>query len=73
MGLKYVNLDARTRELMVRELDRDLADGSLWYSDRLTLRGRADYPGLLRNSFTAGTDESLTRDVGFFSRYVSTY
>ena len=59
MGLDYRNLDERTRNLMMAEIDRDIAENSLFLSDNLSPQGRADYPELLRNAARAGTDVTL--------------
>jgi hypothetical protein len=44
---------------MLAELDLDEASGSLYVSERLTPTGRLAYPGLLREAFARGDDESL--------------
>jgi hypothetical protein len=59
MGLDLVDLDQATRRLMLEELDRDLAEGSLYHSKRLTETGRRDYSGLLREAILSGSDETL--------------
>jgi len=48
--LKYIDLDDRTRRLMVQEIDRDIKNGSLYLSARLSAVGQADYPALLREA-----------------------
>ncbi len=59
MALQYRNLDARTRTLMIEEIERDITAGTLFFSDNLTLQGRTDYPDLIRAAAREGTDASL--------------
>jgi hypothetical protein len=66
MPLRYANLDERTRALMLEEVDRDIADGSLVHSPRLNARGKACYAALLREAVQLHDDrwlaERLERD-----------
>ena len=50
MSLNYVDLDARTREFMIAEIDKDKADGNMYISNRLTANGKADWPDLIRTA-----------------------
>ncbi len=59
MGLDYRNLDERTRNLMVAEIDRDITENSLFLSENLSPQGQADYPELLRTAARGGTDVTL--------------
>jgi len=59
MGLEYRNLDERTRSLMLAEIERDIAENSLFLSDNLSPQGRADYPDLLRAAARGGSDVTL--------------
>ena len=59
MGLQLAKLDARTRMLMVEELERDVASGSLYLSSRLTDQGRLEWPFILRAAMENGDDSSL--------------
>ena len=63
MGLSYVHLDDRTRNLMIAEIDRDIAVNSLFLSDNLSPQGRADYPELLRTAVRTGTDDALAAAI----------
>ncbi len=63
MGLEYRNLDERTRTLMLEEIDRDSASGSLYLSDNLTPEGKAEYPDLLRAAAREGNDETLANEI----------
>ena len=50
MALELTNLDGRTRELMLEEIEADIANGRLYISPRLSSRGQADYPSLLKEA-----------------------
>ncbi len=50
MGLNLVNLDERTRQLMVQEAELEIARGTLFISPHLTPLGRELYPTLLRKA-----------------------
>lgn len=59
MGLDYKNLDERTRTLILAEIERDIGANTLFLSDNLNPRGRADYPDLLRTAARNGSDVTL--------------
>lgn len=63
MGLKYANLDAETRRFMVEEIDRAIADGSIYVSPWLSAVGRADWNNLLRTAASNGDDNSLAQEL----------
>jgi hypothetical protein len=63
MGFVYRNLDERTRDLMVTEVERDIAAGCLYLSDNLNPQGMSDYPGLLREAARAGSEVSLAAEI----------
>jgi hypothetical protein len=54
--LNLLHLDQRTRKLMLEEIARDAAQGSLYLSPRLSPQGRKDYQDLLEDA-TRGHDE----------------
>jgi hypothetical protein len=60
MTLRLDDLDNRTRELMVAELELDLTEQSLYMSTRFTPAGTEACPELLREAFESGDDESLS-------------
>jgi hypothetical protein len=70
MALNLVHLDARTRELMLEELERDIREGHLFDSPRLNAPGRNAWPDLLRQAITSGDEEALTRSL-WENRYIS--
>jgi hypothetical protein len=63
MGLAYRNLDERTRNLMLSEIDRDINANRLFLSDNLNPQGRIDYPDLLRNAARSGSDVTLAAAI----------
>lgn len=70
MALDLQSLTDDLRPNMVREIDSDVADGTLYLSPRLNDAGRAAFPGLLRNAAEHGTNEDLIRDLssgGYFN------
>ena len=50
MSLYYVNLDERTRQLMLEEVEYDIAHNQLHISPFLSGQGVRDYPNLLREA-----------------------
>ena len=63
MGLDYKNLDERTRQLMLTEIERDIALDSLYVSENLSAQGQIDYPDLIRNAAKGGNDVTLAADI----------
>jgi hypothetical protein len=59
MPLYLPNLDERTRQLMLSELDYDVEHNQLYISPYLSGQGVRDYPNLLRQAMQAGDDQSL--------------
>jgi hypothetical protein len=50
MGIRYDSLDGAVRASMVQEIQRDIANGSLYISKRLTGPGAQAWPDLLREA-----------------------
>lgn len=63
MALYYENLDDRTRQLMLEEMDYDVAHNQLHISPLLSGQGERDYPNLLREAIQSGSDESLAQNL----------
>lgn len=61
--LNLTNLDEVTRQLMRAEIESDIASDDLYVSPRLSERGRADYPSLLLDAASGGSDVSLAIDL----------
>jgi hypothetical protein len=62
MEFVYCDLDDHTRQLMISEVDTDIADGTLVASKRFSDAGREVYPALLREAVSRG-DESTLADA----------
>ena len=63
MGLDYLNLDEITRASMADQVQRDIADGSLYVSARLNPLGIREWPDLLLSAVETGNDDSLAAEV----------
>jgi hypothetical protein len=63
MSLFYENLDERTRQLMLEEVEYDIAHNQLHISPFLSGQGQWDYPHLLRKAIQKGNDETLVQDL----------
>jgi hypothetical protein len=63
MPLSLDKLDAQTRPHMVAEIKADIGAGRLYLSPRLSARGRADYPNLLRQAAEASNDSWLANEL----------
>jgi hypothetical protein len=63
MSLNLVNLDSSTRQFMVEEIEKDIADGRLYESPRLSAAGKQIYPDLLRAAARNGTDSTLASEL----------
>ncbi len=64
MPLAFENLDGDTRRLMLEEIDLDIEQQTLYIAEnRLTEKGKADYPGLLRTSAEGHDDGWLANQL----------
>ena len=72
MGLIYENLDERTRQLMLDEMEYDIAHNQLHISPFLSGQGQHDYANLLREAIQSGTDESLAENLRAHRRILRT-
>ncbi len=59
MTFAFEHLDARTRPLMTQELERDLADDTMYYSPRLLEAHHEDWVRLLRDAFASHDEDWL--------------
>jgi len=70
MGMNFVNLDEKTREFMLNELEQDIASNKLYLSPRLNDAGHRNYEKMLRSAIQNGDDVSLANSlVGLFREY----
>ena len=72
MALYLENLDDRTRQLMLEELEYDIAHNQLHISPFLSGQGQRDYAFLLREALQNGTDESLAENLREHRRIIRT-
>ena len=68
MALNLLNLDAKTREHMLHEIERDLQQSCLYKSPRLSPQGESEYPQLLRDAAASGDDGSLAAELSIPGR-----
>jgi hypothetical protein len=59
MALYLENLDERTRQLMLDELEYDIAHHQLHISPFLSGQGQRDYTHLIREAIQSGNDQTL--------------
>lgn len=72
MSLFYVNLDERTRQLMLDEMEYDIAHNQLHISPFLSGQGQRDYANLLREAIQSGTDETFAQELRAHRRITRT-
>lgn len=72
MGLYFENLDDRTRQLMLAEMEHDIANNQLHISPFLSGQGQRDYANLLRQAIESGNDETLGQDLRTHRRLIKT-
>jgi len=63
MGIKYENLDNRTREFMIKELELDISNGKLYISTRLNPVGKANWGSILREAIQNYNDDWLAGEL----------
>lgn len=63
MSLFFENLDERTRQLMLDEVEYDIDHNQLHISPFLSGQGQWDYADLLRKAIQKGDDETLSQDL----------
>ena len=73
MGLYYESLDARTRELMLDEMNLDISQNKLVISPFLSGQGVRDYPQLLRQAIETGDDNTLATALQQQRRLLRSY
>lgn len=59
MKFNFENLDQQTRDSMLAEIQFDIDNEKLYYSNRLSENGKKLYPQLLVDSVTNGNEETL--------------
>jgi hypothetical protein len=72
MALYLENLDDRTRQLMLDEMEYDVANNQLHVSPFLSGQGQRDYVNLLREAIQSGDDETLAESLREHRRILRT-
>jgi hypothetical protein len=72
MALYLENLDDRTRQLMLEEMEYDVANNQLHISPFLSGQGQRDYANLLREAIQSGNDETLAENLREHRRILKT-
>jgi hypothetical protein len=72
MALYLENLDDRTRQLMLDEMEYDVAHNQLHISPFLSGQGQRDYANLLREALQSGNDETLAENLRGHRRILRT-
>ncbi len=72
MALYFENLDDRTRQLMLDEVEYDVSHNQLHISPFLSGQGQRDYVNLLRDALQNGNDESLAQSLREHRRILRT-
>src|SRR5688572_26328900 len=72
MALYFENLDDRTRQLMLDEMEYDIAQNQLHISPFLSGQGQRDYPNILREAIQNGDDETLAQSLREHRRILKT-
>jgi len=72
MALYFENLDERTRQLMLEEVEYDVAHNQLHISPFLSGQGQRDYVNLLREAVQSGNDETLAENLREHRRIIRT-
>lgn len=72
MAMYFENLDDRTRQLMLEEMEYDIANHQLHISPFLSGQGQRDYENLLRDALQNGNDETLAQNLREHRRILRT-
>ena len=72
MALYFENLDERTRQLMLDEMEYDIEHHQLHISPFLSGQGQRDYENLLRDALQNGDDETLAQSLREHRRILRT-
>jgi hypothetical protein len=68
MALNLHHLDETTRQHMIAEIEKDVQEGILYISPRLTEECAQEYAQLLKNAATDGHDETLGAELASLGR-----
>ncbi len=63
MVFKFENLDSKTRQLMLDEIELDIKNKRLYLSSRLSETGKKHYPELLKNAIQENNETTLANNL----------
>lgn len=63
MGLRHAHLDSATRKCMLEELERDVAQGAVYISDRLNEEASHNWAIVLRQAIEHRDDDWLAEEI----------
>jgi hypothetical protein len=63
LGIQYANLDSKTREFMLKEIELDRQNKRLYISPRLNEMGQSNWEILLKEATQAHNDDWLTNEL----------
>jgi len=63
MGIYYKNLDEKTREFMLKELEMDIEQRKIYISSRLNALGQSNWANLLKEAITHHNDDWLANQL----------
>ena len=63
MAFAFQNLDTKTRQLMLNEIEYDIKKDNLYISPRLNEQGVTKYPELLRKAILDGSEVTLAESL----------
>jgi len=63
MGIYYKNLDEKTREFMLKELEMDTEQAKIYISTRLNALGQSNWVNLLKEAITNHNDDWLAHQL----------
>ena len=63
MGLQYQNLDSKTRDFMLKEIELDYRNKNLYYSPRLSTFGQQKWEVLLKEAAKQYNDDWLANEL----------
>ena len=63
MGIYYKNLDEKTREFMLKELEMDIEQRKIYLSSRLNALGQSNWANLLKEAIAHHNDDWLANQL----------
>ncbi|MGY4686143.1 MULTISPECIES: hypothetical protein [Petrotoga] len=63
MAIQYKNLDEQTRKFMLKEMEKDVKEGTLYISPRLNSTGQSEWAKLLEDAIAGYNDDWLATQL----------